>query len=51
MSNYQSSHAAVSLETEIVRQVEFNPFAWSLLVSYTGSESEMLSEIRPNCGL
>ena len=39
-----------SLQTKIVRHVEFNTFAWSFLVSNTESESEMFSEIRPNGG-
>ena len=34
----------------IGRQVESNSFTWSLLVSNTESESEMLNEIRPSCG-
>ena len=39
-----------SLQTNIVRHVAFNTFAWSFLVSNTESESEMFSEIRPNRG-
>ena len=39
-----------SLQTRIVRHVEFNTLAWSFLVSNTESESEMFSEIRPNRG-
>ena len=38
------------LQTKIARHVEFNTFAWSFLVSNTGSESEMFSEIRLNRG-
>ena len=39
-----------SLQTEIIRQVEFNTIAWSFIVSKKESESEMFSEIQPNCG-
>ena len=44
-------HICNSLQTEIIRQVEFNTFAWSFVVSKKESESEMFSEIQPNCGL